>query len=168
MHHNIAQIGCAWIAISLINSYIPLSPVNWALNTTNHLCLPINQRTVPATIILWQPQAPAMALTTQKSFTSSPPLSLQLVNHLNPDISPLSGKHLQSTSLPSNHDKVEPNLPATALAPSIAPFIAKNHVLLALAVYPLENMTLQLCNHYINMNSESTPIIIPPQQFPKV
>ncbi len=54
MHQNIANIGCTWIATSLLNSYIPESPLHDLVSSTEY---PTTQRlTAPATprsLIQW-------------------------------------------------------------------------------------------------------------------
>jgi hypothetical protein len=43
MHHNLAQIGRAWITLSLLNSDISLGPVQWAFSATGYSSMSSSQ-----------------------------------------------------------------------------------------------------------------------------
>jgi hypothetical protein len=90
MHPNLAQIGRAWIALSIINGVIPVRPVHWALKEMGYHSCPQNQQSVPSAIIPWLAPALAESETSKKPNTHiAPSWKLQKPKFLNPNVSKL-------------------------------------------------------------------------------
>jgi hypothetical protein len=107
MHQNLSQIGRAWIALSLINQDIAMSPIQQALHTNDYPRLTPTQRSDPATIIPWSDLGPATTRVAKDGSLlepHSPSPQLKGLNPAAPTISPshptsLAWKPLSSTTL---------------------------------------------------------------------
>jgi len=53
MHHNLAQIGRAWIALAIMNSNIPYTPLHRIISDSVPVADQIVQLSIPASIIPW-------------------------------------------------------------------------------------------------------------------